>query len=128
MLATLQIAEPDPLWALINSFGQDRRAEKMDLIVGVYRDASGQTPVMRAVREAEARLAAAATSKSYRALSGNAAFNAGISRFLLGEGAETLGRQCTIQTVGGTGALRVLADFIALVSPMRRYGAPIPAM
>lgn len=117
MLAALPIAEPDPLWALISSFREDRRTDKIDLVVGVYRDASGQTPVMRAVQEAEARLASAAASKSYRALSGNQAFNDGISRLLLGDGAEALDRQCTIQTVGGTGALRVLADFIALVSP-----------
>ncbi|OWW04895.1 hypothetical protein ATY81_02705 [Rhizobium sp. R72] len=117
MLAALPIAEPDPLWALIRSFRHDRRADKIDLVVGVYRDASGETPVMCAVQEAEARLASAAASKSYRALSGNMAFNEGISAFLLGADTETLGRQCTIQTVGGTGALRVLADFIALVSP-----------
>ncbi|MBK5568221.1 aromatic amino acid transaminase [Ensifer sp. SSB1] len=117
MLAALPIAEPDPLWALINAFRQDRRADKIDLIVGVYRDASGQTPVMQAVQEAEARLATAAASKSYRALSGNLEFNDGMSRLLLGQGAEALDRQCTIQTVGGTGALRILADFIALVSP-----------
>ncbi|KSV93063.1 amino acid aminotransferase [Sinorhizobium sp. GL28] len=117
MLAALPIAEPDPLWALISSFRQDRRTDKIDLVVGVYRDASGQTPVMRAVQDAEARLASAAVSKSYRALSGNPAFNDGMSRLLLGEGAEALDRQCTIQTVGGTGALRILSDFIALVSP-----------
>lgn len=117
MLAALPIAEPDPLWALISSFRQDRRTDKIDLVVGVYRDASGETPVMRAVQEAEAHLASAAASKSYRALSGNTAFNEGISRLLLGQDAEALGRQCTIQTVGGTGALRILADFIALVTP-----------
>ncbi|OCP05769.1 MULTISPECIES: aromatic amino acid transaminase [unclassified Ensifer] len=117
MLAALPTAEPDPLWALLSTFRQDRRADKIDLVVGVYRDASGQTPVMRAVQDAEAQLASAAASKSYRALSGNTAFNEGMSRLLLGEGAEALDRQCTIQTVGGTGALRILADFIALVSP-----------
>ncbi|WDZ79707.1 aromatic amino acid transaminase (plasmid) [Ensifer adhaerens] len=117
MLAALPVAEPDPLWALINAFRQDRRADKIDLVVGVYRDASGQTPVMQAVQEAEANLASAAVSKSYRALSGNLAFNDGMSRLLLGEGAEALDRQCTIQTVGGTGALRILADFIAFASP-----------
>ncbi|MEI2298482.1 amino acid aminotransferase [Ensifer sp. MJa1] len=117
MLAALPLAEPDPLWALISAFRDDRRADKIDLVVGVYRDASGQTPVMRAVQQAETRLASVAASKSYRALSGNAAFNDGISRLLLGKDNEALDRQCTIQTVGGTGALRVLADFIALVSP-----------
>ncbi|HEV7321369.1 MAG TPA: amino acid aminotransferase [Ensifer sp.] len=117
MLAALPLAEPDPLWALLSAFRQDRRADKIDLVVGVYRDASGQTPVMRAVQDAEARLASSAMSKSYKALSGNTAFNDGMAKLLLGQGTEALDRQCTIQTVGGTGALRILADFIALVSP-----------
>jgi len=96
---------------------EDRRAEKIDLIVGVYRHQSGETPVMRAVCDTERSFASAAASKAYRALSGNAAFNDGISRFLLGQNHGALARHYTIQTVGGTGALRVLADFIALVSP-----------
>ncbi|WP_445682592.1 aromatic amino acid transaminase [Radicibacter daui] len=117
MLNNFPAAAPDPLWDLINSFRADGRREKIDLVVGVYRDASGNTPVMRAVQEAEVRLASAALSKSYRALSGNHAFNAGMANLLLGANAPALGRQCTIQTVGGTGALRLLADFIARISP-----------
>ncbi|HEV7308019.1 aromatic amino acid transaminase [Ensifer sp.] len=117
MLAALPLAEPDPLWALLRAFRTDGRTDKIDLVVGVYRDATGETPVMRAVQEAEVRLALAAASKSYRALSGNAAFNDGMAKLLLGENTMALERQCTIQTVGGTGALRLLADFIALASP-----------
>lgn len=117
MISLLPTADPDPLWDLMKKFDQDARPEKIDLVVGVYRDASGKTPVMRAVREAETILAAAAPSKSYRGLSGNLDFIDGISRFLLGPDSPAQDRQCTIQTVAGTGALRLLADFIARLVP-----------
>ncbi len=117
MISRLPSAESDPLWALTAECEDDRRPDKIDLVVGVYRDAAGRTPVMRSVQEAEARLASAALSKSYRGLSGNLDFIGGIARLLLGAGSPTLDRQYTIQTVGGTGALRMLADFIPRVSP-----------
>ncbi len=117
MLNRLPTAEPDPLWDLTKAFQQDERPEKLDLVVGVYRDASGQTPVMKAVQEAEAALAVAAASKVYRGLSGNLDFIDGLARFVLGDDSPTLARQCTIQTVAGTGALRLLADFIFKLSP-----------
>ncbi|MBK1829930.1 aspartate/tyrosine/aromatic aminotransferase [Verrucomicrobiaceae bacterium R5-34] len=117
MISRLAPAESDPLWALTTAFAHDQREEKIDLVVGVYRDAEGKTPVMQAVQDAEARLAASAASKSYRCLSGNLEFIDGISRFLLGPDSPVLDRQCTIQTVGGTGALRLLADFIPHISP-----------
>jgi len=114
-----QFAQParDPLWGLMDAFAADPRAHKLDLGVGVYRDESGATPVLRAVREAEMRLADAAPSKTYRSLSGNAAFNAGITRLLLGQDGEAVARTLTLQTVGGTGALRMLAELIAAARP-----------
>ena len=117
MLGALPLLQPDPLWGLTDLFKRDERADKIDLIVGVYRDEGGETPVLSCVAEAERRLAAQAASKSYRQLSGNAAFNAGMAKLLLGADAGRLGRQYTIQTVGGTGALRLLADFIARANP-----------
>ncbi|MES2438264.1 MAG: aromatic amino acid transaminase [Verrucomicrobiota bacterium] len=117
MISRLPAVESDPLWALTSECEQDRRPEKIDLVVGVYRDASGRTPVMRSVQEAETRLASGSLSKSYRGLSGNLEFIEGISRFLLGRNSPATGRQCTIQTVAGTGALRMLADFIPRISP-----------
>ncbi|HEY1121561.1 MAG TPA: aminotransferase class I/II-fold pyridoxal phosphate-dependent enzyme, partial [Haloferula sp.] len=118
MLAQLPTADPDPLWDLAREYLQDSRPEKMDLIVGVYRDEAGRTPVMRAVSVAESELSSRAPSKTYRGLSGNLHFIDGISRFLFGAGSSVLDRQCTIQTVGGTGALRLLAEFIAGVTPL----------
>jgi len=116
MLDHLPHLQGDPLWALADQFKTDTRDEKIDLIVGVYRDESGQTPVMQTVQAAERFLADQAMSKSYKLLSGNMTFNNQIAQFLLGD-SPRLEEQCTIQTVGGSGALRVLADLIAQLSP-----------
>lgn len=117
MFSSLPVLPPDPLWGLTSAFRQDARPNKIDLVIGVYRDDSGKTPVMRAVKAAEEQLAAAGISKAYRSLAGNAEFNAGMARLLFGRDPARLARQHTMQTVGGTGALRLLADFIALAAP-----------
>jgi aspartate aminotransferase len=116
MLKNLPQLEVDPLWWLLDKFNADQRKNKIDLIVGVYRDESGKTPVMQVVQDAEQLLAKKAESKAYKQLSGNTKFNSQIAQFLLGDN-NKLDSQCTIQTVGGSGALRVLADFIFSTSP-----------
>ena len=126
MLATLATVAPDPLWGLTGAFRADPRPHKVDLVLGVYRDETGRTPVMAAVKIAEERLAAAGASKTYRGLAGNADFNDGLAALLLGQQAGRLGRQSTMQTVGGTGALRLLADFIAVASPGARVWVSDP--
>ncbi len=116
MLENLPSVQGDPLWALLHQFNADQRNHKIDMLVGVYRDETGKTPVMQQVQKAELKLATAAQSKSYKMLSGNLEFNDHMAKFLLGDGAQ-LSDQCTIQTVGGSGALRIIADFIATLSP-----------
>lgn len=117
MLSALPILPPDPLWGLTTAVRQDQRPDKIDLIVGVYRDEAGMTPVFSAVKAAERKLAEQGISKAYRSLRGNVAFCEGMARLLLGDDPARLERQYTMQTVAGTGALRVLADFIAKASP-----------
>ncbi|MDP5254673.1 MULTISPECIES: aromatic amino acid transaminase [unclassified Vibrio] len=117
MLENLPSISSDPLFDLIRKYGQDQRTEKMDLLVGVYRDEHGQTPVMKKVQQAEQFLAAQATSKAYRILSGNLTFNQQMAKFLLGDDHPRLNSQWTMQTVGASAALRVLGDFIAQLSP-----------
>jgi aspartate aminotransferase len=117
MLENLPVVQGDPLWALLHQFNADQRDHKIDMLVGVYRDETGQTPVMQQVQKAELTLAKAAESKSYKMLSGNLEFNDHMTHFLLGDNNARLTEQCTIQTVGGSGALRVVADLIATLSP-----------
>ena len=117
MLNNLPSLKADPLWGLLSDYQADSRANKVDLLVGVYRDETGQTPVMKVVQQAELFLANQSASKCYKQLSGNTAFNQQIAKFLLGAQNPKLETQYTIQTVGGSGALRVLADFIYSLSP-----------
>ncbi|MCB5165422.1 aromatic amino acid transaminase [Streptomyces bambusae] len=116
MLELLPPPPVDPLWDLAAEFGADPRPERLNLVLGVYRDHTGVTPVMGAVREAEARLAARAESKEYRGLSGNAAFNRAMLATVLGS-PELTARATAVQTVAGTGALRLLADLICRTRP-----------
>lgn len=117
MFTRLSAAPPDPLWALTAAFHADPRPHKMDLGIGIYRDDNGVTPVLMSVRAVEERLAASAPSKAYRPLSGNAAFNAGIAELLLGAENAALERTVTIQTLGGTGALRMLGELVVAANP-----------
>jgi aspartate aminotransferase len=116
VLDLLPVASVDPLWAVAAQLAADERTGVLDLVVGVYRDESGRTPVMGAVREAEARLAAGTASKGYKGLSGNRGFNEAITELVLGS-AALVARATTVQTVAGTGALRLLAELAARAVP-----------
>ncbi|MBD3848597.1 aspartate/tyrosine/aromatic aminotransferase [Bosea sp. SSUT16] len=113
MFIDLPTLAPDPLWGLNAVFQGDPRAEKINLVIGVYRDDQGVTPTMQVVRDAERELVSEGASKAYRPLVGNQAFNDGMAQLLLGEASPHLGKQHTIQTVGATGALRLLGDLVA---------------
>ncbi|MET9379110.1 aromatic amino acid transaminase [Streptomyces sp. NPDC002992] len=122
MLELLPAPPVDPLWDLAAEFAADPRPERLNLVLGVYRDPSGVTPVMAAVREAEMRLAERSVSKEYRGLSGNTAFNRAMLSLVLGglggHGTEALTARATaVQTVAGTGALRLLADLVSRTRP-----------
>ncbi|MCX4696064.1 aromatic amino acid transaminase [Streptomyces sp. NBC_01408] len=116
MLELLPPPPTDPLWDLTYEFGTDERPERLNLVLGVYRDATGSTPVMAAVRAAEIRLAERSESKEYRGLSGNAAFNRALLGMVLGTGGPA-DRAAAVQTVAGSGALRLLADLICRTRP-----------
>ncbi|CAL9579959.1 aromatic amino acid transaminase [Streptomyces sp. enrichment culture] len=116
MLELLPAPPVDPLWNLTAEYGADLRPERLNLVLGVYRDHTGVTPVMRAVREAEVRLAEHAVSKEYRGLSGNTAFNRAMLSLVLGDDVPA-GRATAVQTVAGTGALRLLADLVRQTRP-----------
>ncbi|HEV2284968.1 MAG TPA: aminotransferase class I/II-fold pyridoxal phosphate-dependent enzyme, partial [Steroidobacteraceae bacterium] len=112
MLEHLDRLPPDPILGVMAAFRADSDPRKVDLGVGVYRDDAGETPVMRAVREAERELIARQKTKTYVSAVGNAGFNEAMERVVLGEGhtALTSGRLRTIQAPGGCGALRLGAE------------------
>lgn len=121
MFETLQPVQGDSLLGLIAAYKADARAEKIDVGVGVYRDETGATPVLAAVKTAEQRLLQAQDSKAYIGLVGDARFNAAMLDLVLGPQAPALhDRTRAVQTAGGCGALRALAELAALARPGAR--------
>jgi len=103
----------DALLALIGMHRQDARPGKLDLGVGVYRDETGATPVMAAIKAAEQRLAGEQVTKAYLGAEGDAGYTASLARLALGTELASSDRITGVQTPGGTGALRLGAELIA---------------
>lgn len=111
----------DPILGLLDAFRADANPAKLDLGVGVYKDAHGQTPIPRAVKLAEQRLVDSEKTKSYIGGHGDAQFCALLMRLVLSPRAVALAEDragCT-QAPGGTGALRLAGEFIARCLPGR---------
>ena len=119
MFESLQAAPADPILGLTEAFKKDPHPGKINLGVGVYKDAQGNTPVFASVKQAEERILAAQTSKNYLAIEGAPEYGAVVQELLLGNRHEIITgqRAVTSQTPGGTGALRVAADFIHAMFP-----------
>ncbi|HET6565072.1 MAG TPA: aromatic amino acid transaminase, partial [Xanthomonadales bacterium] len=119
MLDHLKALPPDPILGILTAYKQDPNPKKIDLGVGVYKDESGETPILLSVVHAEKEMIARQTSKTYLGPSGVTGFNSAITRLLFGEElAESSGARIrTVQTPGGTGALRVAADLIQAANP-----------
>ncbi|CEL28153.1 MULTISPECIES: amino acid aminotransferase [Pseudomonas] len=109
----------DPILGLMEAYAQDPNPRKFDLGVGVYKDAQGLTPIPEAVKIAEARLVESQDTKTYIGGHGNPLFGKVINELVLGAGSKLLAEQRAgaTQTPGGTGALRLAADFIAQCLP-----------
>lgn len=115
MLESLKPQPQDKILQLIALYRDDPRADKIDLGVGVYKNATGLTPVMRAVKAAERQLWEIETTKTYTGLAGEPAFAAAMIAMILGEGFE--GRAAAVATPGGTGAIRQALELIKLSAP-----------
>lgn len=116
MFELLNEQPKDKILALMAAYREDTRDTKVDLGVGVYKDASGNTPVMRAVKEAERRLVADQTSKAYTGLAGDPAFSAAMIDLVLGDSVAQE-RVAAVATPGGTGAIRQALELIRLAAP-----------
>ncbi|MFJ2319869.1 amino acid aminotransferase [Pseudomonas sp. NPDC087817] len=109
----------DPILGLMEAYAQDSNPRKFDLGVGVYKDAQGLTPIPEAVKIAEARLVESQDTKTYIGGHGNPLFGKVINELVLGADSKLIAEQRAgaTQTPGGTGALRLAADFIAQCLP-----------
>lgn len=114
MFESIEAAPVDPILGLTDAFKADTNPQKINLGVGVYQDESGVTPVLGSIVEATKRVAAAEKTKSYLPIPGAPEYGAAVQRLMLGEGHEVIssGRASTSHTPGGTGALRVVGDFL----------------
>ena len=115
MLGNLKPQAPDKILALMGEFKADTRQGKIDLGVGVYKDATGLTPVMRAVKAAEKKIWDSQDSKSYTALPGTEEYRDAMTSMVLGDVAK--GRVASASTVGGTGAIRQALELIRMANP-----------
>ncbi len=111
---------------ITQQFKADPRDEKIDLGLGVYRDEAGQTPVMEAVKKAEALLLKSQTSKSYLGLAGDDAFSDALLRLVVGD-TPVAERFSYVQTPGGVAALRLAVEVIANVSSGSRIWMSDPS-
>ena len=109
-------AKADPILGLSKLFNADPRSDKIDLGVGVYKDDSGNTPIMRAVKKAEARLHNEQTSKVYTSLPGPELFRDAMRDLVLAD-AVPAERVATLQTPGGTGAIRQVLESVKMINP-----------
>ena len=116
MFAHLNEQPKDKILALMAAYKEDPRDTKVDLGVGVYKDASGKTPVMRAVKAAERQLVNEQDSKSYVGLAGDPAFSDAMIDLVL-DGAVARDRVAAVATPGGTGAIRQALELIKLAAP-----------
>jgi aspartate aminotransferase len=114
MFSSLPLAPPDAILGLAEAFKQDSNPHKINLSVGVYKDEQGNTPILACVKEAERRLLSSEKSKGYLSIEGHPDYAARVQELLFGPGHEVLAskRAVIAQTPGGTGSLRVAADFL----------------
>ena len=117
MFETLEPKPADAILKLIAEHRDDPRANKIDLGVGVYRDANGVTPILKTVKTAEQWLVDNQASKAYLGCAGDPEFYTAIQNLTFGDGSEQSGRITTLQTPGGSAALRVAAGLILRATP-----------
>ena len=119
LFSAVEMAPRDPILGLNEAFNADTRTDKVNLGVGVYCDESGKIPLLRAVVEAETQRAAQHASRGYLPIDGIAAYDKAVQTLLFGQASPLIaaGRVLTTQAVGGTGALKIGADFLKQLLP-----------
>ena len=117
----LPMAPADPILGLTEAFNKDPNLDKINLSVGVYKDADGQTPVFHSVKRAEECILREETTKDYMPIQGSAHYAKAVQGLVFGadHAAVAEKRVATAHTPGGTGALRVAGDFIKQMLPGR---------
>ncbi len=119
MFSTVEMAPSDPILGLNEQFNADTNPNKVNLGVGVYFDDTGKLPLLKCVQSAEATMAAAPKPRGYLPIDGIVAYDAGVKALVFGADSEPVksGRVATVQAIGGTGGLKIGADFLKKLNP-----------
>jgi aromatic-amino-acid transaminase len=119
LFAAVELAPRDPILGLNEQFNADTHAHKVNLGVGVYFDDAGKLPLLACVKAAEQQLTDAAKPRGYLPIDGIAAYDKAVQRMVFGADSPLLaaGRVATVQALGGTGGLKVGADFLKRLNP-----------
>jgi aromatic-amino-acid transaminase len=119
IFSTVEMAPKDPIFGLIEQFNQDSNPNKVNLAIGVYCDDNGKLPLLQCVQEAEKRIAAAPKARGYLPMDGMAAYDSAVKALVFGADSSIVkaGRVGTAQSIGGTGGLKIGADFLKKYYP-----------
>ncbi len=119
IFAAVEMAPRDPILGLTESFNADPRSTRVNLGVGVYLDDNGKVPLLAAVKQAEKARLEAMPPRGYQPIEGFAGYNQSVQKLLFGERSSVLdeGRAVTFEALGGTGALKVGADYLRRLLP-----------
>ena len=129
LFGAVEMAPRDPILGVTEAFVADPNTNKVNLGVGVYNDDSGKLPLLECVKQVEREMSAKATARNYLPIDGIAAYDKAAQGLVFGPDSELIrnGRIVTIQALGGTGALKIAADFIRRVSPQAKVWISDPS-
>jgi len=119
LLSAIEMAPRDPILGITEAFNADKNPSKVNLGVGVYYDDNGKVPLLDCVRKAEAQLMEKAAPRTYLPIEGLAAYDKAVQELVFGADSAVVQekRAITVQALGGTGALKIGADFLKRFSP-----------
>ena len=119
LLASVEMAPRDPILGLTEQFNADKNPKKVNLGIGVYTDENGKVPLLECVRTAEQQILALAAPHGYLPIDGLPAYDKAVQSLVFGAESAAVkeGRIVTIQALGGTGGLKVGADFLRRAAP-----------
>jgi aromatic-amino-acid transaminase len=119
LFSAVEMAPRDPILGLNEQFNADTNPAKVNLGVGVYYDDNGKLPLLKCVQEAEKQMAASPKARGYLPIDGIAAYDSAVKGLVFGADSDIVksGRVATVQGIGGTGGLKIGADFLKKVSP-----------
>lgn len=119
LFSTIEVAPRDPILGVTEAFNSDTNPNKINLSVGVYYDDNGKVPLLECVQRAEATLASSATPHTYLPIDGLAAYDKAVQELVFGANSNVIAekRVVTAQAIGGTGALKLGADFLKRFAP-----------